>query len=412
MSFRTTSIRGAVNILAIIAVVSLAGARPMFAICGDGIVDFGEQCDDGGTTVGGGCDPTCKLDQSGIACQRAIIREARKLTSTDATLHQTCLDHVANGKLACQATLCVLNPASGTPTTVTGSSCAVATDCCPAYDNKVPTSTTAAKITKAEDASAKAIKKACSLDKGPDTIKGTDDDTYIDPQTFGYASSCPSVAGCDTIATTGLASPGAANDYIDCNACLASGLTGNILRVHYPLAANSPEEVKCQRQVGLQARKETSNYTTLLLKCLDKVSNNALGCIAGQCTLNPLAHTPITVPSSSCSTAFDCCPNFDNVDAAKTTLTRIATAHAAVVTAVLKGCSTANGPDGLKGTSDDTYIDPQDLGYANTCTDLGGNCGTIATTDLSIAGADNDVTDCIQCTQDLIGVVLSHDVIR
>jgi cysteine-rich repeat protein len=36
--------------------------------CGDGVVDSGEQCDDGNATGGDCCSPTCQFDASGVAC--------------------------------------------------------------------------------------------------------------------------------------------------------------------------------------------------------------------------------------------------------------------------------------------------------------------------------------------------------
>jgi cysteine-rich repeat protein len=36
--------------------------------CGDGVVDSGEQCDDGNTTAGGCCSPTCQFEASGGLC--------------------------------------------------------------------------------------------------------------------------------------------------------------------------------------------------------------------------------------------------------------------------------------------------------------------------------------------------------
>eukprot|EP00435_Cladocopium_sp_Y103_P068641 s1255_g31.t3 len=38
------------------------------AICGDGLLVVGEECDDGNQVSGDGCGPTCKIEQSGTAC--------------------------------------------------------------------------------------------------------------------------------------------------------------------------------------------------------------------------------------------------------------------------------------------------------------------------------------------------------
>src|SRR5205085_1437798 len=58
--------------------------------CGDGTVDPTEECDDGGTSAGGGCDATCKLEPIGRNCKHVIALQARKLAVRDLTLIQTC----------------------------------------------------------------------------------------------------------------------------------------------------------------------------------------------------------------------------------------------------------------------------------------------------------------------------------
>jgi cysteine-rich repeat protein len=42
-----------------------AGAAPPVGICGDGILDPGEQCDDGNTINGDGCSSTCQIEAAG-----------------------------------------------------------------------------------------------------------------------------------------------------------------------------------------------------------------------------------------------------------------------------------------------------------------------------------------------------------
>ncbi len=70
------------------------------AICGDGVVGFGEQCDDGNTTPGDGCDATCMLEPPpNDDCANApLITEADTpllfdnfAASTDGVSHTTCL---------------------------------------------------------------------------------------------------------------------------------------------------------------------------------------------------------------------------------------------------------------------------------------------------------------------------------
>ena len=401
---------GALNLVAAGLLVSTLGMRTGLAVCGDGTLDSNEQCDDGGTLPDGGCDATCKLDASGIKCKRALLLQMRKLGSSDMTLTHKCLDRVANGKIACQASQCVLNPAT-TATIVPGSSCTTATDCCPAFDSKTATMTTTAKLDKVAAATAKAMRKGCSLDVGVDGMKGTDDDTYVDPQTLGISSTCIPAFACSGISADQLSSPGPNNDFPECVSCLTSGLAQSILVVHYPLAADNAAEVTCQRQVGVQARKESVNLLALLQKCFDRIANNKLACVGGVCTINPLSMNPIAVPSSTCSNDNDCCPNMDNADPTKTTTAKMASASSKIATGIKKGCSLDVGADTKKGTDDDTFVDPQELGYGSTCPDVFGSCSSVATTDLNVSGSDNDLIDCVACTQSFFDAFVVHMVI-
>lgn len=62
MAFRT--LFGSLGVLLPALVAALALARPTLAVaaCGDGIVDGGEQCDDGNTAAGDCCSATCSYD--------------------------------------------------------------------------------------------------------------------------------------------------------------------------------------------------------------------------------------------------------------------------------------------------------------------------------------------------------------
>ena len=44
----------------------------MMGVCGDGIIDPGEQCDDGNTTPGDGCDAACQLEVMGV-CGDGVV---------------------------------------------------------------------------------------------------------------------------------------------------------------------------------------------------------------------------------------------------------------------------------------------------------------------------------------------------
>jgi uncharacterized delta-60 repeat protein len=164
-------------------------------------------------------------------CKRAIALQARMLAGKELTLFQMCLDRIATGKLACQATQCVINPSSASPATVAGSTCSISADCCPDYDNVRPTASTEARIETAAGKTKTAIRRACSLANGPDGKKGTDDDTYVDPQTLGIAPNCLDVFGaCGAIATSELTATGAGNDLIECMQCAARSQAETLMR--------------------------------------------------------------------------------------------------------------------------------------------------------------------------------------
>ena len=42
------------------------------AVCGNGVLDSGEACEDGNTTNGDGCDDTCAIE-SGWDCTEAVF---------------------------------------------------------------------------------------------------------------------------------------------------------------------------------------------------------------------------------------------------------------------------------------------------------------------------------------------------
>jgi hypothetical protein len=333
------------------------------------------------------------------ACLRAIGKQSRVLAVIDLKLNQACLDRVANGKIICSpANECVLNPTARTPTTVPGSTCVAAADCCPDFDNATASKTTDEKLSHASDKVAKSVRRACSLSAGTDKVKGTADDTYVVPQTLGFGTACLDIFGeCSAVATTSLSSPGTDDDLIECVQCAAAGLATETLGFSYPLAASSAAETACQRAIGLNARKSGVRELTLQQLCQDKVANGKLACQSNQCVINPASRRPVTVTGSSCATAADCCPAFDNANAAKSTQAKITAYEALIAKASRKACSTAAGPDTIKGTADDTYIAPQPLGFENNCLDVFGQCGTISTTAMVASGANDDLIECVAC---------------
>ena len=47
-------------------------------VCGDGVVDTGEECDDGNTDDGDGCDSTC-LTEVAATCGDGIVDEGEEM---------------------------------------------------------------------------------------------------------------------------------------------------------------------------------------------------------------------------------------------------------------------------------------------------------------------------------------------
>lgn len=368
--------------------------------CGDGSVQAtcSEQCDDSGVVGNSGCSNACQLEPAGRACLRAIGSENRKLAGKSLTLIQACLNRVADHKIACEANHCVLNPASRMPTTIPGSDCDEARDCCPEFDNAMVSKSTDAKLSIVAERAAKAIRSACSIGAGADQLKGTNDDTYVAPQTLGFATTCPDMFGeCGHVTTTALSSAGDDNDLIDCGKCTAQALATEMLDLSYPMAATSAVEAACQEAIGISARKEAIKDLVLWQQCEDAVVQGALACSSGQCVHNPGSANATPIQGSSCVTASDCCPAFDDADPAMSTQAKIAAYQEKIAKTIRKACSMAAGPDATKGTEDDTYVTPAAMGFQATCPETFGLCGGVPTTTMVAAGADNDLIDCLAC---------------
>ncbi len=71
--------------------------------CGDGIVDSatGEECDDGNTVPGDGCNAECRIE----ACGNAVVDVGEGCDDGNHNNHDACLDDVANGG-TCQPARC------------------------------------------------------------------------------------------------------------------------------------------------------------------------------------------------------------------------------------------------------------------------------------------------------------------
>ena len=56
------------RLLVLAAALIAFGAAPAAATCGNGFVEFGEECDDGDTVGGDGCSATCQLENTSAIC--------------------------------------------------------------------------------------------------------------------------------------------------------------------------------------------------------------------------------------------------------------------------------------------------------------------------------------------------------
>jgi cysteine-rich repeat protein len=74
--------------------------------CGNNVVDVGETCDDDNTVSGDGCDAECALEPAAVACQTAISRAGSRLAVARYTALQKCRNALAAGK-----SLSVIDPA-------------------------------------------------------------------------------------------------------------------------------------------------------------------------------------------------------------------------------------------------------------------------------------------------------------
>jgi cysteine-rich repeat protein len=370
--------------------------------CGDGVVYDGvEQCDDGNQDARDGCGPTCQLEPRGLICQRIIGILGRTLAFYQMALRDACLDRVAVGVLGCEGNQCALFPGTASSLPVNGSSCVVGADCCPSFDYTIPAATTEGRLASVEVLVERAIRAICSTAIGPDHRIGTDDDTYMSPQTLGYDAMCPDTFGqCGTIPTTTMASSGSDNDLIDCVECTARASASALLGASYPLQASDAKGRLCQRLLGLEAARLNEVRVIWQQVCLDRTVSNMLGCQAGQCVFYPGTANPLPVSGSTCTVAADCCPNFDALVPNKTTAAVLAY-YEKGLTAVMKVvCSEAPGPDYRFGTDDDTYVDASTLGFGGMCLQTFGQCGTVPMTPLAAPGPNNDLVDCLACSAD------------
>src|SRR5262245_54392285 len=81
---RRLVVAAAASVLAL-GILLAAGEGVAQAVCGDTILDAGEQCDDGNTVGGDCCDPTCQFEAAGTVCRAAVdaCDVAETCTGTD-----------------------------------------------------------------------------------------------------------------------------------------------------------------------------------------------------------------------------------------------------------------------------------------------------------------------------------------
>jgi cysteine-rich repeat protein len=90
------------------SVVAVVTVTPPPAICGNQIVETGEQCDDGNTVSGDGCSDTCQteipLPKTLLDCQEAIGSATKTLFSRVFAAQQNCLHRQLRGTLTLDRT--------------------------------------------------------------------------------------------------------------------------------------------------------------------------------------------------------------------------------------------------------------------------------------------------------------------
>jgi cysteine-rich repeat protein len=78
------------------------------SVCGNGVIESGEQCDDANTVSGDGCSGTCQTE----ICGNSILDPGEQCDPPTTTAPTCCIDHVGPGcsDAACQAKVCAIYP--------------------------------------------------------------------------------------------------------------------------------------------------------------------------------------------------------------------------------------------------------------------------------------------------------------
>src|SRR4249920_105913 len=66
-----TNVGPRIRSVLLIGITLLLAAPAMAAVCGNHVIELGEQCDDGNTLGGDCCSPSCQFESSSTVCRSA-----------------------------------------------------------------------------------------------------------------------------------------------------------------------------------------------------------------------------------------------------------------------------------------------------------------------------------------------------
>lgn len=70
-------------VVLVVVLSSLSATRAVFALCGDTVIDVGEECDDGNSLLGDCCLPDCRFARSSAPCGSEELCDAVRLGACD-----------------------------------------------------------------------------------------------------------------------------------------------------------------------------------------------------------------------------------------------------------------------------------------------------------------------------------------
>ena len=314
-------------------------------LCGNGVVDANETCDDGNGKARDGCSATCEVElcascagapsacvppeKSCRKCARTIAAEGARFAATRLALLTKCENAKVGGKLA---------------STV---------DCTANAD-------TAKKLAKSAARLAAKIAAACG---GADARCGTQDRGEVDPARLGWPATCPDLrdVACGAPVTD-------CNGIAACLACThANAVEGTRAQVFDAMQPSPPSAArlltKCRQAIGAATSKLFALRGKALQDCWDKRSR--------------LLH------------ADDCASAFGGGSARQAASIRTFEAETKARQRICKACG---GKDGQCDDVDD--VGPAAIGFPPLCdavrTPSGVSCIGVVTT-------LNDVVECLRC---------------